>query len=210
MTELLDFEALAAAEVHQQPYPYFVVEQSLFTDRISELMQDFPELNDGGSFTLDGLATGASFDALIEELNGQEFRQQVSQKLDVDLQTLPMIVTLRGISRPKDGRIHTDSKSKIATILIYFNEPWSSETGKLRVLRSKNMDDMAAELTPNAGSMLAFKVTDNCWHGYPAFAGVRRSIQINFVADAAAVKKHHNRHGFTAKLKGLKTLFRRA
>lgn len=210
MTELLDFQALAAAEVHQQPYPYFVVEQSLFTDRISELMQDFPELNDGGSFTLDGLATGASFDALIEELNGQEFRQQVSQKLDVDLQTLPMIVTLRGISRPKDGRIHTDSKSKIATILIYFNEPWSSETGKLRVLRSKNMDDMAAELTPNAGSMLAFKVTDNCWHGYPAFAGVRRSIQINFVADAAAVKKHHNRHGFTAKLKGLKTLFRRA
>jgi len=210
MTELLDFEALAAAEVHQQPYPYFVVEQSLFTDRISELMQDFPELNDGGSFTLDGLATGASFDALIEELNGQEFRQQVSQKLDVDLQRLPMIVTLRGISRPKDGRIHTDSKSKIATILIYFNEPWSSETGKLRVLRSKNMDDMAAELTPNAGSMLAFKVTDNCWHGYPAFAGVRRSIQINFVADAAAVKKHHNRHGFTAKLKGLKTLFRRS
>lgn len=210
MTELLDFEALAAAEVHQQPYPYFVVEQSLFTDRISELMQDFPELNDGGSFTLDGLATGASFDALIEELNGQEFRQQVSQKLDVDLQTLPMIVTLRGVSRPKDGRIHTDSKSKIATILIYFNEPWSSETGKLRVLRSKNMDDMAAELTPNAGSMLAFKVTDNCWHGYPAFAGVRRSIQINFVADAAAVKKHHNRHGFTAKLKGLKTLFRRS
>lgn len=210
MTELLDFEALAAAEVHQQPYPYFVVEQSLFTDRIRELMQDFPELNDGGSFTLDGLATGASFDALIEELNGQEFRQQVSQKLDVDLQTLPMIVTLRGISRPKDGRIHTDSKSKIATILIYFNEPWSSETGKLRVLRSKNMDDMAAELTPNAGSMLAFKVTDNCWHGYPAFAGVRRSIQINFVADAAAVKKHHNRHGFTAKLKGLKTLFRRS
>ncbi len=210
MTELLDFEALAAAEVHQQPYPYFVVEQSLITDRVSELMQDFPELNDGGSFTLDGLATGASFDALIEELNGQEFRQQVSQKLDVDLQTLPMIVTLRGISRPKDGRIHTDSKSKIATILIYFNEPWSSETGKLRVLRSKNMDDMAAELTPNAGSMLAFKVTDNCWHGYPAFAGVRRSIQINFVADAAAVKKHHNRHGFTAKLKGLKTLFRRS
>jgi len=44
MTELLDFEALAAAEVHQQPYPYFVVEQSLITDRVSELMQDFPEL----------------------------------------------------------------------------------------------------------------------------------------------------------------------
>lgn len=210
MTELLDLQALAAAQVNQQPYPYFVLEQSLVEDKIGELMNDFPEMNDGGSFTLDGLTTGPSFDALIEELNGPEFRQQVSQKLNLDLQTLPMIVTLRGISRPKDGRIHTDSKSKIATILIYFNEPWNFETGKLRVLRSENMDDMAAEVSPDAGSMLAFAVTDHCWHGYPAFDGVRRSIQINFVADDAAVKKHHNRHGLTARLKGLKTLFRRS
>ena len=210
MTELLDLEALAAAEVNQQPYPYFVLEQSLVPAKVGELMNDFPELNDGGSFTLDGLTTGPSFDALIEELNGLEFRQQVSQKLNLDLQTLPMIVTLRVISRPKDGRIHTDSKSKIATILIYFNEPWNFETGKLRVLRSEDMDDMAAEIVPNAGAMLAFAVTEHCWHGYPAFAGVRRSIQINFVADDAAVKKHHNRHGFTAKLKSLKTRFRRS
>ncbi len=207
MSQLLDIEAIKASTVNQQPYPFFVIEQSLHADQVAAVMADFPELNEGGSFTLDGLNPGPSFNSLIEELNGPEFRLQVSQKLDLDLSELPMIVTLRGISRPKDGRIHTDSKSKIATILIYFNEPWTAETGKLRVLNSDNMDDMAAEVTPNAGTMMAFKVTDNCWHGYPPFDGVRRSIQINFVADDAAVKKHHNRHGWTAKLKGLKTLF---
>ncbi len=65
------------------------------------------------------------------------------------------------------------------------------------------MDDVAGEITPSGGTMIGFKVTDNCRHGYPSFDGSRRSIQINFVADQAAVNKHHNRHGFTAKIKKL-------
>ena len=111
------------------------------------------------------------------------------------------MITLRGVSRAKDGRIHTDSKSKIATILIYFNEPWTAASGKLRVLGSENMDDYVTEITPDAGAMIAFKVTENCWHGYPAFEGTRQSIQINFVEDEKAANKHGRRHGWTAKLK---------
>lgn len=207
MSQLLDLEAIANSTVNPQPYPHFVLEQSILADKVGAIMRDFPALNEGGSFTLDDLETGPQFDALIEELNGTQFRQQLSSKLDLDLSVLPMIVTLRGISRAKDGRVHTDSKSKIATILIYFNEPWTSENGKLRILNSDNMDDMVSEISPNAGTLFAFKVTDNCWHGYPAYEGSRRSIQINFVADDAAVKKHHNRHGWTAKVKGIKKLF---
>jgi hypothetical protein len=207
MAQLLDIPALAATKVNQQPFPFFVLEQSLHISKISALMQDFPSMEEGGSFTLDDLETGPAFDALIEELNGSEFRQQISQKFSLDLSSLPMIVTLRGVSRAKDGRIHTDSKTKIATVLIYFNEPWTSPGGKLRILNSDNMEDSVTEVTPNAGTMLGFKVTDNCWHGHPPYEGKRRSIQINYVADQAAVKKHHNRHGLTAKLKGVKKLF---
>lgn len=207
MTQLLDIAAIEATPVNSSPYPYFVLDRSIAEDKINDVMNDFPAITEGGSYTLDDLQTGPSFEALIEELNGPAFRQQISNKLALDLTTLPMIVTLRGISRPKDGRIHTDSKSKIATILIYFNDDWTAETGRLRVLNSNDMDDVAAEIAPNAGTLLAFRVTDNCWHGYPAYDGVRRSIQINFVADDSAVKKHHNRHGFTAKVKGLKKLF---
>ncbi len=207
MTELLDLTALKNATVNQQPFPYFVIKQSLIVDKVDSLMRDFPIIEEGGSFTLDDLESGPQFDALIAELNGSEFRQQISEKLTLDLSVLPMIVTLRGYSREKDGRVHTDSKSKIATILIYFNEEWTAEGGKLRILNSDNMEDSVAEVVPNAGTMLGFRVTDDCWHGHPPYEGSRRSIQINFVADEAAVKKHHNRHGFTAKLKSLKKLF---
>ena len=207
MSQLLNIQALSTTPVTQQPYPFFVLEQAIKADKVASIMADFPEITEGGSFTLEDMTRGPDFQALIDELNGPEFRQQISAKLELDLSTLPMIVTLRGISRAKDGRIHTDSKSKIATILIYFNDEWTAETGKLRILNSNNMDDMVAEVNPNAGTLLAFKVTDNCWHGYPAYEGIRRSIQINFVADEKAVKKHHNRHGFTAKLKSLKKLF---
>ena len=207
MTELLDLTALKNATVNQQPFPYFVIKQSLIVDKVDSLMRDFPIIEEGGSFTLDDLESGPQFDALIAELNGSEFRQQISEKLTLDLSVLPMIVTLRGYSRGKDGRVHTDSKSKIATILIYFNEEWTAEGGKLRILNSDNMEDSVAEVVPNAGTMLGFRVTDDCWHGHPPYEGSRRSIQINFVADEAAVKKHHNRHGFTAKLKSLKKLF---
>lgn len=203
MTQILNLQALEASQPQQQPYPFFVVEQSIHSERVGDVMHDFPEITGGGSYTLEDLSSGPEFDALIEEINGQDFRRLISSKLDIDLSTLPMIVTLRGISRAKDGRIHTDSKSKIATILIYFNEPWTADTGKLRILNSEDMEDMVAEVAPNAGTMIAFKVTENCWHGYPPFEGTRRSIQINFVADEAAVKKHHNRHGWTAKLKSL-------
>jgi SM-20-related protein len=206
-TELLNLTALNDVVVNQQPYPFFVIEQSLVADSIDAIMQDFPAIDEGGSFTLDGLKTGPAFDALIEELNGSAFRQLISKKLGLDLSVLPMIVTLRGYSREKDGRVHTDSTSKIATILIYFNEKWTAQGGKLRILNSQNMEDSVTEVVPNAGTMLGFVVTDDCWHGHPPFEGSRRSIQINFVADQAAVKKHHNRHGFTAKLKGIKKLF---
>lgn len=207
MTNILNIESLKEASTHYEPFPYFVVEQSISTDHINTVLDEFPDIKHGGSFTLDKLESGPTFNSLIEEINGQAFREQISSKLGLDLQTLPMVVTLRGISRAKDGRVHTDSKSKIATILIYFNEDWTSDSGKLRILHSNNMDDMAAEVAPNAGTLLAFKVTDNCWHGYPSFEGQRRSIQINFVADDKAIKKHHNRHAWTAKLKSLKNLF---
>jgi hypothetical protein len=206
-TELLNLTALNDVVVSQQPYPFFVIEQSLAADSVNAIMQDFPTIDEGGSFTLDDMETGPTFDALIEELNGPAFRQLISTKLGLDLSILPMIVTLRGYSREKDGRVHTDSTSKIATILIYFNEKWTAQGGKLRILNSQNMEDSVTEVAPNAGTMLCFKVTDNCWHGHPPFEGSRRSIQINFVADQAAVKKHHSRHGFTAKLKGIKKLF---
>ncbi|MDC1527746.1 2OG-Fe(II) oxygenase [Gammaproteobacteria bacterium] len=203
MSRLLDLKAVSAAKINEAPYPYFTVERSVSDEFVEEVLHDFPKITSGGSFALSEVTPGARFNELLEELNGSAFRDIISEKLQLDLHDRPMVITLRGISRAKDGRIHTDSKSKMATILIYFNEPWTAESGKLRVLESENMDDYVTEIAPDAGAMIAFKVTENCWHGYPAFEGTRQSIQINFVEDDKAANKHGRRHGWTAKLKKL-------
>ena len=203
MSNILNLQAVSAAKMQSLPYPHFIVGRSVNPEYEDEILRDFPEIRAGGSFALSEVAPGPRFNALLDELNDSDFREIISEKLDIDLRDRPMVITLRGVSRAKDGRIHTDSKSKMATILIYFNPQWQPETGRLRILRSENMDDYVAEVAPEAGTMIAFKVTENCWHGYPAFEGSRQSIQINFVEDDRAANKHGRRHGWTAKLKKL-------
>lgn len=204
MTQTLNLPAIAEASVSTNPYPHFVVDQSILTDKIAGVLQDFPAIDKGGSFPLDQLQYGPQMNALVEELDSPEFRRLIEQKLDIDLTGRPMTVTARGYSRAKDGRIHTDSKSKLITVLIYLNEGWNAPTGRLRVLKNgQDMDDYVDEIPPTAGKLFAFKVTPDCWHGYPSFEGRRQSIQVNFVADEKAYSKHQTRHGFTAKIKSL-------
>jgi hypothetical protein len=51
--------------------------------------------------------------------------------------------------------------------------------------------------------MIAFKVTDNCWHGYKPFEGQRQSLQINYLTDAKYSRQHIVRHRVSAFFKKL-------
>jgi len=78
------------------------------------------------------------------------------------------------------------------TALIYLNEDWSSTGGRLRLLRNANdIDDYVAEVPPVSGTLLLFKRSDNSWHGHKPFVGPRRTVQINWVTDAAAASKQY-------------------
>ena len=205
MTSLLNLDAVRDAQVQQDPYPYFTVDRSILPDAVMDVIKDFPRIQDGGSFNLDDVKYGPQFDQLLKSIDTPEFRKILCDKFDVEVMELPMMITLRGYSRQKDGRIHTDSKTKVLTILIYLNEEWSADSGRLRVLRSKDdMEDYVAEIVPGPGTMMAFKVTDHGWHGYPAFEGKRQSIQINFLTGEGANAKHKFFHGLSAKLKKLR------
>ncbi len=59
---------------------------------------------------------------VIDELDGPEFQKAIADKFDVDLDGRPKMYWLRGYTRSKDGQIHTDSKDKIITVLLYLNE----------------------------------------------------------------------------------------
>jgi len=204
MQNVLDLAALQSTPVKNDPYPYFKLDNAIHADYVQSVIDGFPAIADGGSYNVDDVESNSAFQALIDSIDTPAFRQIICDKFDVKVMDLPMMMTLRGFSRDKDGRIHTDSKTKVATILIYLNEPWQADSGKLRILRNgQDMDNYADEVSPGPGTLVAFKVTDNCWHGYPSFEGRRQSIQINFLTSAAASNKHRFFHKLSAKLKQL-------
>ena len=204
MTHILKLDALIAANVSTSPYPYFVVENALESTEVQSVIQDFPKLEQGGSYNIEDVAIKPNFDRFLKSLDCKEFRQILTDKFDVDVMEHPMMITLRGYSRQKDGRIHSDSKTKLLTILIYLNESWDAPTGRLRILNDeKNIDNYAEEVNAGPGTLVAFKVVDHGWHGYVPYEGQRQSIQINFLTSDKANAKHRFVHGLSAKLKKL-------
>jgi SM-20-related protein len=207
---ILDFSALDAAALSQNPYPHIVIPNILQEEAHAAIMRDFPPIDFRGSLPLNELHYGESFRHLIAELEGPAFRKAIEQKFGIDLSGKPVFTTVRGRTTERDGHIHTDTKSKLITVLLYFNPDWTDEGGRLRILRNgQNLDDYAAEIPPSLGTCLIFRVTENCWHGHKPFTGVRRAIQLNYLADESALKQHRSRHNITAKWKNFKRRFLR-
>ena len=135
-------------------------------------------------------------------------RGAVEEKLGLDLRGRPTLVTLRNRCQPRDGRIHADSKFKLATLLLYLNEPWMEDGGRLRILNSgEDIDDYAAEVPPDAGTLVCFKVQENSWHGHKPFAGPRRYIMVNYCFDRAVRDAEASRHRMSERVKKVKRFF---
>ena len=114
------------------------------------------------------------------------------------------MITLRGYSDGRDGRIHTDTATKLITVLIYMNPVWEIEEGRLRLLRGPaDLDDWAAEIPPLAGTMVAFRRSEKSFHGHQPHIGERRSIQLNWVIDRNVVRRELGRHRWSARFKAL-------
>ena len=201
--QLLDKNQLNLAKVDNNFFPYFHVENALSNFlNSSDLVKDFPDLGSGGSFPSDNLKQG-DIKKLVEELEGDEFKAILENKLGVDLKDAEVITTLRGFSRFKDGKIHTDSQSKIVTVLLYLNKNWDNEIGNLRLLKKNNdLDNYIQEISSEYGNLVAFKVTDNCWHGFMPFEGKRLSIQLNYIYPKS-LNMHKIRHKLSASFKKL-------
>ena len=192
--QLLDKKQINLAKVDKTFFPYFHVENALSHHFNSlDLADDFPNIESGGSFPSDNLEEG-NIKNLVEELEGDEFKAILENKFEVDLKNAEVITTLRGFSRSKDGKIHTDSQSKILTVLLYLNKNWDNKIGNLRLLKeNNNLDNFIQEISSEYGNLVAFKVTDNCWHGFMPFEGKRLSIQLNYIYPES-LNTHKIRH----------------
>jgi hypothetical protein len=202
--KVLNADALRKAALVSKPFPYFIVDNIIRPEVLSEVVESFPRIEKRGSFPLHAVSCSGRFADLMQEIESVELRDLIGERLGMDLTGRPPMVTVRGRTSNKDGEIHTDSTSKLVTVLLYLNPSWASSAGRLRLLyNDRDLAPYAAEISPEAGRCLVFKVTPKGWHGHEPFEGERRTIQLNYVTSEKVRDREVNRHRLSAFVKKL-------
>ncbi len=207
----LDLAALRAAPLARQPFDYLVVPGFVRPEARGAVNDNYPRIEQPGSFPVTGLTYGPAFRALLDELTGPACCQAFQHKFNLDLTGRPTMVTVRGRCGARDGSIHTDAVSKLITVLVYMNSRWEQPGGRLRLLRSPtDIEDVLVEIPPEEGTLVAFRRSDNSYHGHKPFIGPRRVIQLNWVTDRLTVRREVFRHRVSAWVKRVLSLTRRS
>ncbi len=199
---LVDYAALERTPLETEPYEHIVVPGFVPRTQMAAVVESYPKIDQPGSFPLTTLSYDGTFAALIEALEAPEFRKPLEEKFGVDLEGKPTMFTARGRCRADDGKIHTDSKTKILTVLLYLNEDWMTEGGRLRLLTNgEDVDAVAKEVPPDFGTLLVFKRSDHSWHGHLPYEGPRRVVQMNWVTSGRVKAWEQFRHKVSAAVK---------
>lgn len=203
----LDYAALRATPVADDPFRHVVVPGFVPPAELGAVVAALPRLPGRGSFPVTALRLGAPAAALFRELEGPRLRAAIAEIFALDLSTAPTMVTLRGQSTERDGKIHTDSLAKRVTVLLYLNpatEAWARQEGCLRLLRRPDdLEDFAVEVPPVDGTLLVFPNGPTTWHGHRQFIGQRYVVQLNYMTNDARARAELRRHRLSALVKRL-------
>jgi len=201
---LLDYDALERTATETEPYEWLIVPDFVKAEAFDEIVSDYPRVPGPGSHPPSELTIAGRFAELMQELDGPRFQELIEKKFNVDLSDKPTMYTVRGFCRKTDGKIHTDSETKIITVLLYMNQRWEEDGGRLRVLRNgTDLNDFVAEVPPHGGTLLVFKRSTNSWHGHEPYEGQRRAVQMNWVTGPDVVAYEQRRHRISTTLKKL-------
>ena len=202
---LLNLEALEAAPLQRDPFEYVLVPGFLSPENLAKVVDGYPKLK-AGSYPLEEVKSTPALNEVIGALDSPAFEGAIARKFGIDLAGKAKMFSLRGYCRATDGKIHTDSKDKIITVLLYLNNGWQQPGGRLRLLRNgTDLSNYVAEVPPDNGTLLVFKRSDDSWHGHESFEGERRSIQMNWMTSEGRRGFHKLRHQISARLKKLVT-----
>jgi len=203
----LDYAGLAATPVATDPFPHVVVPGFVPPASLDAVLADLPSLGKRGSFPVDAVRLGPAAAALMAAMEGPELRASIERLFGLDLHDSPTMVTLRGWTSDRDGRIHCDSLAKRVTVLLYLNrqtDAWTRQEGCLRLLRGPNdLEDFAVEVPPVNGMLLVFPNGPTTWHGHRPFIGQRYGVQLNYMTTDDKARSEMRRHRISAFVKRL-------
>ncbi len=173
--------------VRSEPFHFLIARDQLPSDFATVLYGDFPRYAGAGFFPYEEKDCGPTINHLIGDLTDPAVATAIGAKLGIDnLGRYPTLVTLCRALNKRHGTIHTDSKSKVATALLYLNESWpDTSAGCFRFLaRVDSIDDIVApEVKPIYGNFVVFKRAENSFHGHLPFEGDRRVIQVAWLTN---------------------------
>jgi hypothetical protein len=203
----IDYAKLNATPVSPDPFPHVVVPDFIPPDSLEAVLADLPRLERRGSFPVDSVRLGPHAAALMEAMEAPKLRGAIEGLFGIDLRDAPTMVTLRGWTGERDGRIHCDSLAKRVTVLLYLNrqtEAWDRQEGCLRLLRGPDdLEDFAVEVPPVNGTLLVFPNGPTTWHGHRRFVGARYSVQLNYMTTDDKARSELRRHRISAFVKRL-------
>ena len=185
---------LENAQVYHEPFDFLVARDTLSKSFARSLQYDLPRLRLAGYLPYHKNQCGPSVNNLIQQLQSEPVASEIGELLGIDnLSEYPAYVSVSRHLERRHGRIHTDGPSKVATALLYLNPVWKQEgKGCLRFLHSDT--DFSAtvipEIKPLYGTLVAFKRSDNSYHGHLPFKGPRDVIQVAWLkSDKDALRK---------------------
>ena len=183
--------------VREQPFHFILAREQLPPMAADELRRDFPRYAGAGFFPYAREDCGPSINRLVAELTDPSVASAIGARLGIDdLGSYPTLVTLCRSLNKRHGTIHTDSRSKVATALLYLNESWpDTSDGCFRFLNSvDDIDDVAApQIKPLYGNLAVFRRADNSFHGHLPYEGERRVIQVAWLINEQAKRRKTKR-----------------
>ena len=136
---LLDYAALRATPVADDPFPHVVVPNFVPPAALHAVVADLPPLGKRGSFPVDRRARWArSRRSLMAELEGDALRAAIAEKFGAGPGGLAHHADAARLDHRAGRPIHCNSTAKRVTVLLYLNpaaDAWSQHEGCLRLLR---------------------------------------------------------------------------
>ncbi len=122
---MLDLELLRAAPLERHPFDFVVVPGFVRGDALPAILADFPPIRCAGSYPVESLDYGPAFSGLVAALIGPALGQAVAEKFGVNLRGRPTMLTVRGNSDGKDGRIHTGFRYNRRVMIFVSESVWN-------------------------------------------------------------------------------------
>ena len=198
-SQLIDLARIDGQRLQRQPYGWAFVDNLFSPVAARTLVKTFPRDNyktvTGGDNEKDwdyearalihmGAAAPAhpkglsrAWKQLAAELISPSYRASMSRLTGLDLSKSPIEVNVFYYGPGSWLGPHVDLKDKIATHILYFNKEWNEDDGGcLAILRSRDIADSAALVSPIVGNSAVLVRSENSWHGVSQVrAGCRRS-----------------------------------